>query len=616
MTKGASPPQRASDLATHRSERGADVATPRSDQRADAPSTSTRGVTPLLQGRMIDVLLQHLRAEGIDTVFGIPGGLLHPFFEAVEGAGDFRLIVAKHECGAAFMADGYARTTGRPAVVAATSGPGATNLLTGVSVAFSDGVPMVVITGQAPSHTFGKGATQETTPEDIDIVRMYRPVTKYSAMVTSADRVSDHLRRALRRCHDGRPGPVHLNVPVDLWNHPVSERWFAPESYRPTSRLFDRDAVAAAGDALLAAQRPLFLVGSGASSEEARAHILHIAEGLSAPVVTTPRAKGLFPEDHPLSLGVFGFAGHPAARRAMLGNDVDVLFAIGSSLNETTTLSWDPAVTHERKLLQLDVDVDRIGRNYPVAIPLVGDAGTILLELSHHLRRRHAAGVKICSNWGKLAVVAPRFENEDRRASSAIPLTPERWRADLDAALPDDAIVFSDIGGHMLFNLHHLQIRRGQRFILNLGFGSMGHGTVAPIGAALAAPGRPVVAIVGDACFAMNGMDLLTACEYEIPVVWIVEDNQMHGITWHGSKLVGGGRPMSSVVYKHPLRIPAIAEALGLLVWKVSAPDEIQGALAAALSAKKPALIHVQVDPSIAPPLGDRARTVSGFRNS
>ncbi|MDP2341391.1 MAG: thiamine pyrophosphate-binding protein [Deltaproteobacteria bacterium] len=571
---------------------------------------------PAIQGRMVDVLLEHLRAEGIDTVFGIPGGLLHPFFEAIENAPDFTLIVAKHECGAAFMADGYARMTGKPAVVAATSGPGATNLLTGVSVAFSDGVPMIVITGQAPSHTFGKGATQETTPEDIDIVRMFKPVTKYSTMVTAADRISDHLRRALRQVHDGRPGPVHLNIPVDLWSKPVSEGWFAPETYRPASRLFDRDAVAAAGDVLLEAARPLFLVGSGAASEEARARVLALAEGLNARVVTTPRAKGVFPENHPLSLGIFGFAGHPAAKKAMLGADVDVLFAIGSSLNETTTLNWDPGLVRGRKLVQLDVDVDRIGRNYPVDIPLVGDAGTILLELSHHLRRRQGTGAKAKSTWGAAPVVGGlTFDNAERRASESTPLTPERWRAELGAALPDDAVVFSDIGGHMLFNLHHLEIRQGQRFILNLGFGSMGHGTVAPIGAALAAPGRPVVAIVGDACFTMNGMDLLTACEYELPVVWIVEDNQMHGITWHGSKLVGSGKPMDAVVYKHALRIPAIAEAMGLAVWSVSGPGEIAGALSAALASGRPALIHVQVDPSIAPPLGDRAKSVSGFRN-
>jgi len=180
--------------------------------------------------------------------------------------------------------------------------------------------------------------------------------------------------------------------------------------------------------------------------------------------------------------------------------------------------------------------------------------------------------------------------------------------------LPDDALIASDIGGHMLFNLHELCIRKNQRFMLNLGFGSMGHGTCAPIGAALAQPGRPVIAIIGDACFTMNGMELLTAAEYQVPVVWIVENNQMHGITWHGSKLVSKGRPMDAVRYKRPLEIASIARAMGLPAWVVDRPGQIQTALAQALRYAGPALIEVRVDGSISPPLGDRAKSVAGFK--
>ena len=169
---------------------------------------------------MVDVFLRYLRAEGAKVVFGVPGGLLHPFFAAVESDPQLKLVVAKHECGAAFMADGYARTGRCLAVCAGTSGPGATNLLTGVAVAYSDGVPLLVVTGQAPSHALGKGAAQETPPEDIDIVAMFKPITKYSAMIPSPDRLSHHLRRALRLALIGRPGPVHLNVPVDFWDKP------------------------------------------------------------------------------------------------------------------------------------------------------------------------------------------------------------------------------------------------------------------------------------------------------------------------------------------------------------------------------------------------------------
>ena len=195
-----------------------------------------------------------------------------------------------------------------------------------------------------------------------------------------------------------------------------------------------------------------------------------------------------------------------------------------------------------------------------------------------------------------------------------MPLTPQRWRCDLEEVLPNDAIIFSDIGGHMLTNLHHLCIRASQRFVLNLGFGSMGHGTIAPIGAALAAPKRPVFAIVGDGCFAMNGMDLLTAVECDIAVVWIVENNNMHGITHHASKqLSRNGQSLRAAKYRRPLDVAGIAKAMGVATWVVDAPGRIQAAVREALACGRPSLIEVRIDANVSPPIGDRANSLVGF---
>ncbi len=564
--------------------------------------------------RAVDVLLAYLKAEGAKVVFGIPGGLLHPFFDAVERDPEIRLVVTKHEEGAAFMADGYARAVGKPAVCAGTSGPGATNLLTGVSVAFADGVPMLVITGQAASAALGKGAAQETSREDIDIVQMFAPVTKYSTMVTSASALPHHVRRALRRALSGRPGPVHINVPVDLWNIEISEEWFKPESYRPSTYSFDRNAVAQAAEMLCKSRLPAFLCGSGGAA--AAEPLLSLAEMLPARVATSPRGKGIFPEDHPLSLGVCGFAGHRAARDTILGDRVDVLLTVGASLNETTTFNWAPSLLPAGPLLQVDIDPDRIGRNYPVDVPLVGDAGTILVELVYHLHRLIRDGARPRSAWPgepPLPMGDKRCNSEELRRSEEIPVTPQRWRRDLCEVLPANALLFSDIGGHMLFNIHDLEIRKGQCFFINLGFGSMGHGTAAVIGAALARPDRPVAAIVGDACFTMNGMEILTAAEHRIPVVWIVENNQMHGIVWHGTRRVGAGRPMECIRYSRELSVADIARGMGVYSAIVGAPGEIQGVFLRALAQKKPAVIEVRPDPSICPPLADRAKSISGF---
>jgi acetolactate synthase-1/2/3 large subunit len=566
--------------------------------------------------RVVDVFLQYLKAEGAEVVFGVPGGLLHPFFEAVEYDDEFRLVVSKHEEGAAFMADGYARVSRRLAVCAGTSGPGSTNLMTGVACAFADGVPMVVVTGQAASHALGLGAAQETTREDIDIVEMFRPVTKYSTMVTSPATMARHLRRALRQALTGRPGPVHLNVPVDLWAKPLEEDWFAPMSYRPATMTFDRQAVQTAAELLVTAERPLVLAGAGVAMAGAEEHLRSLADMLPARVVTSPRGKGVFPEDHPLSLGVLGFAGHREARETALGDDIDVLLTVGASLNETTTLNWQDALRPSRALIQLDIDVDRIGRSYPVDVPLVGDAQTVLVELVYHAHRLFRDGWKRSSTWTD----APdpvrgvdRYLSEGLRVSDAVPVTPQRWRCDLQEVLPEDAIVYSDIGGHMLFNIHHLRIRQDQHFVLNLGFGSMGHGTCAPIGTALASPNRPVFAIVGDGCFTMNGMELLTAAEYRVPVIWLVENNQMHGITYHGSAMVGRKQPLEAVRYQRPLEVASIARAMGLRAWVVDRPGQLQGVVQEALASREPCVVELRVDGSIPPPLGDRAKSIAGF---
>ncbi|MCK5035334.1 MAG: thiamine pyrophosphate-binding protein [Candidatus Sabulitectum sp.] len=574
-------------------------------------SSSLRGTE-----RAIDVFLRYLEAEEAMVIFGIPGGLLHPFFEAVDADPRFRLIVTKHEEGAAFMADGFARTSRRLAVCAGTAGPGATNLLTGISCAFADGVPLLVLTGQAASHAIGKGAAQETGREDMDIVAMFRPVTKYSAMVTSPEALPAHLRRALRSALSGRPGPVHLNVPVDFWEKPVKEEWFDPKTYRPSSQTFDRSAVQKATRALLGARHPVLLIGSGVSISGAESKVRTLAELIPARVATTPRAKGIFPENHPLSLGVFGFAGHKLARETILGSGVDILMTIGASLNETTTLNWHSDLEPSICLIQLDIDSDRVGRNYPVDIPLIGDAGAILTEIVYHTHRYIREGEVHRSNWSPEIPVPPwpqRCLEPALISSNAVPLTPQRWRSDLQLSLPGNAVIFSDIGGHMLFNIHYLCIRDEQKFELNLGFGSMGHGTAAPIGAALADPQRPVIAIIGDGCFTMNGMELITAAEYDVPVVWIVEHNNMHGITWHGSKMVGIKRPMKAIKYKKQLDIAGIAKAMGLATFVVERPGEMTKVLPEALAIPGPSLIEVRVDCEIPPPLGDRAKTVAGF---
>lgn len=564
--------------------------------------------TPVLPS-VASVLLEHLEAEGITHVFGVVGGLLYPFFRALEASSSLTYVQARHEGGAAFMADGFARSSGRMAVAAATSGPGATNLVTGVACAFADGVPMLVITGNAATAVQGQGASQETNREDIDVVGMFGPITKYSATVTSGATLSHHFRRAVREALSGRMGPVHLNFPVDVWAQPATKGW---HQAGPTSALLCRtDAIEATlrGAALVlnSSSRPVILAGSGVASSGAQGDLRELAESLRARVATTPRAKGVLPEDHPLSLGVFGSAGHRAAHDAVLGGSCDVLLVVGSSLGETATMGWNPALRHGAGyLIQCDVDPTRIGRSYPVDMPLVGDARVVMRSLIERCYRNVTAirmTAQLEDGW---------YNEPELRSRTAFPLAPQAWRKVASEVMPDDAFVFSDVGGHMLHNIHDLSIVRRQRFFLNLGFGSMGHGTCAPIGAKLACPDRPVVAIIGDGCFAMNGMELITALEHDVAVTWIVENDGRHGVTWHCSRALGG-EPLRSASSKWPINACALAAGMGLEVRSVHGANMFRQAFQEALASNRPNLIEVIVDPSVPPPMGSRANTLAGF---
>lgn len=563
----------------------------------------------------MELFLSGLRAEKLSHIFGVPGGLLHPFFAAVDEANDFRMVVAKHEGGAAFMADGFTRTTGNIACVASTAGPGATNLLTGVAVAYADSIPMLVLTGQVPTSSLGKGASQDSGPEDMDLVSMFRPVTKYSASVQHASRIGFHIKRAFRSALSGRPGPVHLNIPVDVWSGEIDNEELDPARYRAGNDSFDRHSVEAAATVLVNAKNPVFIAGSGVELSGARQEFRTLAELLPAKVVTSPRAKGVFSEHHPLSRGVLGYGGHKAATDLVTGPSVDVLFAVGASLNETTTC-WNPAIAPSDTLIQLDIDAERFARAYPIDIPLLGDAHTILRELIYNLHRKLRSGYEIKSQVQIDYVdsgVRPDtwFEKPTLRRSNATPLTPQSWRKVISKSLPKNAVVYSDVGGHMLFNIHDLTIHDEQKFVVNMGFASMGHGTCAPIGSALADKAPPIVAIIGDGCFKMNGMELLTAVEYDANVTWIIENNYMHGITWHGSKLVGSN-PLECVRTNSRASLAEVAESLGAHAVSVTSVADFKKAFDHATKHQGPNVIEVLVDGSIAPPLTARAKSVDG----
>lgn len=566
----------------------------------------------------IQLLLRYLEAEGVEYIFGIPGGPLMPLYEAIFDRGRIRHVLAKHEEGAAFMADGYARVRGGLGVCCATTGPGATNALTGIGCAYMDSVPVMLLTAQVALGAFGKGAAQESTPHAVDVVDLYKPVTKASLMLLSAGKMSETARFMLRTCLSGRPGPVHLNLPADLVKKPVPLDLIPPNWYRASHQHFDRNAVKEACQILAQARRPAILAGHGVYLSKGWAELRKLAERMRIPVATTPKGKGVFPENHVLSLGVLGFAGSPQADACLLSGEVDVLLTVGTSLGELATHTWSEKLKPRQALIQVDIDPREIGKNYPATLGIVGDARTVLTETLFHLERElrwqeDDGELSEREAWVKrLKSEHPRFVRAEGFEDLSVPLKPQRLMKELREALPRDGILFVDIGNVMAWALHYFPVTEPGTFQINLGLASMGHAVAAAIGGKLAAPDRPVVALVGDAAFAMNGMEVHTAVEWDVPVIWLVMNNGGHGMVCHGERLQFKGK-FTTGKFRRALDIASIAEALGAKAFRVERPGEMAQAMQEALKSPGPVVIDARTDPEEMPPLSLRIETLDRF---
>lgn len=565
-----------------------------------------------MENTVARLILEQLKREGVRTVYGIPGGPATPLFDAFHGDSTLRLVAPRHEAGAAFMALGDARVCGGIGVCLLTTGPGATNAITAVAAAKADGLPVLILTAQTSTASFGKGSLQDSTDNGADTVALFRPITKMSAMLANPAGAGNLLRQALRTALTGRRGPVHLSIPTDLMRRPAAGAALNAAQYRSEPRLFDREAVRRCAQTLLEARRPAVLAGHGVNLGGAQAELLELAELLSIPVATTPKGKGAFPETHPLSLRVFGLASSPLSERYLLAEGADALLIIGSSLHENSTSGWDPRLG-AGIVMQQDIDPTMIGRNYPVAVAMAGDAKTTLRELLFELRRRLARGETppegACGDFARLKASVPSFLDSAAMSSDAQPIKPQRLMSELNAALPEDALIFLDVGNNTLWATHYMTATGRNAFIHNWGeFAAMGYGVAAAVGGKFAAPSRPVVAIVGDGGFAMAGMEVSTAVTENVPVVWIVLNDARLNAVHHGQTLQYAGRTIGTEF--HRMDIAGVAGALGAWSRRVLHPGDLAAAVADALASGRPAVIDVRVDADEVPPIHSRVRAL------
>lgn len=549
-----------------------------------------------------EIIVSTLEKHGVKHVFGVPGGAIESLNSALYKSG-IDVVVAKHEQGAAFMADGYARVGGGIGVCCSTAGPGATNMITGLASSNGDSIPVIALTGQVSTSLFGKGAIQEFATESFGVVSMFRQVTKYSDIVINEKKAGEMISKARRLALSGRKGPVHLNLPADIMKREVGE--FQERCSTVQVIGWDREGVKAAARLLLEAKRPVIIAGWGTVLSQADQDLLELSELIDIPVATSPKAKGIMNETHPLALGVLGFAGSPIASEYILKRDVDVMLAVGTSFNEFVTSGWDHRLRPMQSLIQIDIDCNEIGKNYFVDVGIAGDAKVVLHELIHELLRmnklKRSAGD---SRRHEVAEIKIHLKPKKEKTEWDI-YKPQEMIKDLENSLPDDAIYFADNGNSMAWAIHHLTITKPYSFYVGLGFASMGYATAASVGAKLAAGKRPVVALVGDGAFLMNGMEVATAVNYRIPVIWVVMNNSMLGMVYHGRKL-------ASIPEGIPSRFETIdfvklAEGLGARGIKITKPGEInKNMINEIIASGRPTVLDVVVDPEEVPPIHAR----------
>ncbi len=536
--------------------------------------------------RTADVLIELLTAAGVELIFGLPGGPISPIHDALLGQRAIRHVTTRHESGALFAAAGYAHATGRLGVAAVTSGPGVLNALTGLTSAHCDGLPVLLLVGEVPRPVHGRGALQDGSPYGLDIVAMTRGVTKLAVELNDPIRAPLLLHRAIATALSGRRGPVLLTIPMDVATAiaPVPRiAGHASVSIAPAPAAIDEI------EALLTrAARPLVLAGSGVRGGDGPARLRALAEAYRCPVATTPKAKGVFPEDHPLALGVFGLGGHPSAR-GYAERGLDVVVAIGTSLGDVATDGWSPLLRGRDAFVHVDIDARQLGRGYPPTHALIAPAASFLEAM---VARRPAP----------VARVIPGGVTRLRLGPGQTGLGPQDALAELQAVLPRDTIYTVDSGDHFLFATHFLELTRPDSFIVMTGLGSMGQSIGAAIGAQLARPERTVAAICGDGCFAMSGFELATAAAERLPIVVFVFSDGRLGMVEHGHRTVYG----RDAHYPIAMDVGALARGLGADFVRVTRPGDLLAAAAQLRAPTGPIVVDVVLDPAIRMPSRDR----------
>ena len=565
-------------------------------------------------------IVQSLAAEGVDHVFMVPGGMNDPFMPAMT-AGGVRTIVAAHEGGAAYMADGYARASGRLGVAFGIGGPGVFNMVTALAAARVDRSAVLAISGEVPTDRAGRGAFQDASGAALDDVSVLKPVTAQSLSVAAPGLLDGELRTAaLTALRDGFP--VHLSVPLDVQRADVDATWtpLPKAAYRP--QFVDEPALRQAiqvfaADAGAPAANVVILAGIGVRQAGAEAALIRFAERFEIPVATTLPAKGSIPEDHPLSLGVFGYGGSRWATEAILDPGVEVLLVIGSPLSQRDTLNWDVKMLPSEELIQVDADPSLIGRTWPASVPVTASPraflerlaaadGSVATGLAAGLPQRRAFLADVRGR-------GPRTYETDDMHSDAVPMHPARMVAEARAACPRETVLAVDSGAHRAWCSEYWPSYGNNDYVSLANLAPMGGAIPLGIGAKLARPQRPLVVATGDGCMLMHGMEIHTAARHQIPLVVLIFDNRSYGNIWYRAHGLGPGPEALTDI--PGIDWPAFARALGGDGVTVERPEQLAEAFERGLAYPGPFVIAARIDKRYPTPIAPWRQAVAEWED-
>ena len=550
--------------------------------------------------------------QKVPYIFGVCGhgilGLLDGLFDRRD---EIKTISVHHESAAGFMAEAYFRITKKPAATYTSCGPGSANLILAIAAAFADSSAMLNITGNVPTDQWNRGPFQETGRYfQGDFVNVLRPYVKRSFQPTRADMLPLALRQAFALMTNGRPGPVNIDIPLNVFVEPVDEKAAQREKDWPLAEYSPPAADPAAVDEairlLQRAERPVIVVGHGVELSGAEPELLAFAESFRIPVATTPFGKGVFDPRHPLSLGTTGRNGSYPANAAC--RNADVILALGTRFDDRATSAWLPGFTYNippTKLIHVDIDAAEIGRNFRPALGIVSDARILLQQLlaAPRFASHYDAWLERIAGWRKRWEAA----TEPPRISDAIPIRPERAVADIRRVVPEDGIVLCDVGIHHNWMVAEYEAWIPRTFLQTWGFASMGFAVAGSLGAKLAAPDKPVVSICGDGAFMMNSSAVLTAVEYEIPVVWLVWNNfgycsirdQQRGYFGKDREIAVSFTDPSGMLFSADYAM--MARSMGAEGLTVEKPADLAPQLEAAIRSGRPTVLDVRIDREVRP---------------